>query len=91
MRDGISRKGETGMDRPENPYQKGTLIWTLMEGGLQGEFDGKAGFEDMTIREIADMFETTYSTVQATLQRIKKETGFRVPRRRAARGGEEDE
>lgn len=68
------------MNRPENPYRKGTLIWALMEGGLQGEFDGKAGFEDMTTQEIADMFDKAYRTVQGTFERIKRETGFRVPR-----------
>lgn len=75
------------MARPENPYPPGSLIWSLMEGGLQGEFDGKPGLEDMTIQEIADLLETTYYTVQATLSRIKRETGYRVPRRRANQEG----
>lgn len=68
------------MERPTNPYERGTLIWSLMEGGLQSEFDGLPGWDDLTISQIAEVVDSTYYSVQASLSRIKRETGYEVPR-----------
>lgn len=67
------------MPRPTNPHKKGTLIWSLMEGGLQGEFDGLPGWDDLTIAQIAEVMDAEYGNVNWGLWQIKKETGYCVP------------
>lgn len=66
------------MERPKNPYRKGSLIFAIMEGALEGEFDGKAGWEDMTVAQIAKMFGKRRDSVFSTISRIRKETGYEV-------------
>lgn len=66
------------MTRPKNPYRKGTMIHALMEGALEGEFDGKAGWEDMTTEQIAELFGRSRDTIASTMSRIRRETGYEV-------------
>lgn len=64
--------------RPTNPYRKGSLAHAIMEGALEGEFDGKAGWEDMTAAEIAELFGKRRDSVTSTVSRIKRDTGYEV-------------
>lgn len=57
------------MDKPKNPYRKGSLIWSVMEGD----------WEDLTVRKIAEVLDSVPNTVYSTISRIKKETGYDVP------------
>lgn len=59
-----------GMDKPENPYRKGSLIWSVMKGD----------WEDLTVTQIAEVLGTTQSNVSNCIARIKGETGYIVPR-----------
>lgn len=67
------------MLRPCNPYRKDTLRWSLMEGGLQGEFDGLPGWDDLTVKQIAEVFATTEKVIGSTITKIKQDTGFYIP------------
>lgn len=60
--------------RPEDPYRKGSLIWSVMEGD----------WEDLTARQIAEVLDSTPGSVRNCIQRIKRETGYDVPH---VRGG----
>ena len=67
------------MDKPENPYNKGTRIWSVMEGD----------WEDLTVPQIAEVLDTTPSTINSYIVMIKKKTGYKVPHKRRKRGGNE--
>lgn len=73
------------MERPTNPYKHGSIIWSLMEGGLQGEFDDLPGWDDLDMYQIAEVLDCMYFTVQASFSRIEKETGYHVQRSRKER------
>lgn len=75
------------MLRPCNPYRKDTLRWSLMEGGLQGEFDGLSGWDDLTIKQIAEIFDKAEQVVRDAIKVIQRETGFCVPYTHVPRGG----
>lgn len=65
--------------RPKNPYRKGTYIWLIMEGALEGEFDqGKPGWEDLSSEAIAEVLGTSKYTVRYSIRAIKNETGYVV-------------
>lgn len=66
-------------DRPVNPFRRGSVIWSVMEGGLQGEFDGLPGWEDLTVTQIGEVLDVTANRVSNYLLRIRKETGYAVP------------
>lgn len=57
------------MKKPDNPYPKGPLIWSVMEGD----------WEDLTMEQIAEVMGSTYKAISSSITRIKKETGYRVP------------
>lgn len=59
------------MDKPENPYRKGSLIWSVMEGD----------WEDLTVSRIAEVLGTAPSSISVNIATIKKETGYIVPRK----------
>lgn len=67
------------MSRPVNPFRRGSVIWSVMEGGLQGEFDGLPGWADLTTAQIGEVLDTTAANVSAYLRRIRRETGYTVP------------
>ena len=75
------------MTRPDNPYRKGSVMWAVMEGGLQGGFDGLPGWDDLTIRQIAEVLDTRVGTVQQAMSRIKAQTGYTVPHVAGGKGG----
>lgn len=54
--------------KPNNPYKKGTTIWSVMEGD----------WEDLTSNQIAEVLGVGPMTVRSCIQRIKKETGYDV-------------
>ena len=58
------------MNKPENPYRKGSIIWSVMEGD----------WEDLTVRQIAEVLDAGQNAVYMSISRIKKETGYDVPR-----------
>lgn len=58
------------MKKPENPYPRGTLIWSVMEGD----------WADLTAGQIAEVMGTTKKSVDMCMTRIKKKTGYIVPR-----------
>ena len=66
-------------NRPANPFRRGSVIWGVMEGGLQGEFDGLPGWADLTVSQIAKALDVTAANVSVYLCRIRKETGYTVP------------
>lgn len=59
-----------GVDKPENPYRKGSLIWSVMEGE----------WEDLTMAQIAEVLGTVPNTVRTCVSKIERETGYNVPR-----------
>lgn len=69
--------------RPDNPYRKDTLRRALMEGGLQGEFEGLPGWEDLTVAQLAEIFNETATGIRNALTAIKRDTGYFVPHARA--------
>lgn len=74
--------------RPKNPYRKGSLIHAIMEGALEGEFDGKSAWEDMTAEQIAEVFGTSKRSVTAAICNIRKQTGYEVQYKRNNGRGE---
>lgn len=75
------RKKVLTMDKPKNPYQKGTLIWSVMEGD----------WEDLTVTQIAEVLGTSPNNIAAYIYRIKQETGCVVPCLRGKTGRKADE
>lgn len=57
------------MDKPMNPYRKGSLIWSIMEGD----------WEDLTVDQIAEVLDRDPLIVARAIYRIKKETGYQIP------------
>lgn len=60
------------MDKPKNPYRKGTTIWSVMEGD----------WEDLTLKQIAEVLDVLPSTVSESMRRIRVKTGYVVPHAR---------
>lgn len=67
------------MDKPKNPYRKGTLIWSVMEGDRK----------DLTVTKIAEVPDTTPSNISACITKIRKKTGYLVPHKIRKRDGDE--
>lgn len=59
-----------GADNPENPYRKGSLTWSVMEGD----------WEDLTVTQIAEVLGTVPNSIRSIIATIKRETGYNVPR-----------
>lgn len=59
-----------GMDKPKNPYRKGSLIWSVMEGD----------WEDLTVTQIAEVLGAMPNSISSNIAAIKRETGYDVPR-----------
>lgn len=57
------------MNKPKNPYAKGTLIWSVMEGD----------WEDLTVTQIAEVLDTVPNNISAYIIKIRKQTGYLVP------------
>lgn len=57
------------MEEIRNPYRKGSLIWSVMEGG----------WEDMTVFQIADALHTSAESIRSAIWRIQNDTGYNVP------------
>lgn len=68
-----------GRDRPVNPFRHGSVIWSVMEGGLQGEFDGLPGWADLTVAQIAEVLDITVESACNCLWKVRKKTGYAVP------------
>lgn len=64
------RKKVAAMDKPENPYRKGSIIWKVMEGD----------WEDLTVSQIAEVLDTPPQTISDNIRRIRVKTGYIVPR-----------
>lgn len=58
------------MNKPQNPFRKGSIIWSVMEGD----------WEDLTVRQIAEVLGTGPGNIYCCLSKIKTETGYIVPR-----------
>ena len=58
--------------KPENPYRKGSIIWSVMEGE----------WGDLTANQIAEVLDTTRNTVCSMISKIRKDTGWAVPHKR---------
>lgn len=66
-------------NRPKNPYREGSLTYAIMEGALEGEFDGKAGWEDMTAKQIGEVFGVRRrDTITSIISQIRRETGYEI-------------
>lgn len=70
------RKRAKKMDKPKNPYNKGTLIWSVMEGD----------WSDLTIGQIAEVLDSSTSSIRTVINKIKDRTGYEVPRTRGTPG-----
>lgn len=78
---GAAHRKETSMGKPTNPYPKGTLIWSVMEGD----------WADLDAAQIAEVLGTSSNIVHAMISRIKRETGYFVPHIRRKAGRKADE
>lgn len=65
------------MDKPNNPYREGTLIWKVMQGSLDVWPDG--GWADLTTEEIAEVLGSKRNTVSCAIGDIRRDTGYHVP------------
>ena len=63
------RKRVKAMDKPENPYRKGTTIWSVME----------VDWEDLTVKQIAEVLDVLPRYVAESMRRIRVKTGYVVP------------
>lgn len=57
------------MQKPENPYRPRCLKWALFE----------EDWSDLTVVQIAEVFDVKKGVIQSTIFRIKQETGYSVP------------
>lgn len=64
------------MEKPPNPYPPGTIIWSVYEGD----------WADLTICQIAEVLDCRGHLVENYLARIKRDTGYVVPRTPGRRG-----
>lgn len=64
------------MVKPENPYEKGTLSWNLMEDD----------WSDLTVRQIAEVLDVMPGSVYGALKRIQQRTGYAVPHKDGNQG-----
>lgn len=64
------------MDKPKNPYRKGSVIWSVMEGD----------WEDRTVTQIAEVLGTAPNNISTNIFMIKKKTGYNVPHKRQREG-----
>ena len=62
--------------KPDNPFQKGTLIWSVMEGD----------WSDLTPKQIGEVLGTSGRSVTAQITKIRHRTGYDVPYRGNSRG-----
>lgn len=60
------------MEKPKNPYTEESKIWKLMDGD----------FLDKTTEEIAEILDSTPTSVRSMIQAIKRKTGYTVERKR---------
>lgn len=68
--------GVVKVDKPENPFKPRSMIWALME----------EDWSDLTVRQVAEVFDTTAETVYKSVRRIKQVTGYKVVFKVAKRG-----
>ncbi len=71
-------KIEKEQNRPINPYRKNSIMWSLMEGSIQEEYDGLPGWSDLTKRKIGEVLGISTNTVVAYICEIKRRTGYVV-------------
>lgn len=57
------------MDKPKNPYREGSIIWSVMEGD----------WEDLTVKQIAEVLDVLPHYVAESMRRIRVKTGYVVP------------
>lgn len=81
IRDIWAKVCPSALPKPDNPYRKGSLIWSVMEGA----------WEDLTTAQIAEVLDTSAHIVRCAMQRIKKETGYAVPHVVGRPGGRPEE
>lgn len=60
------------MEKPDNPYRKGSVIWSIMEGD----------WEDLNAEQIGEVLLVTKEDVIRYMSKIKKGTGYIVPRKK---------
>ncbi len=78
-------------ERPVNPYRKNTVMWSLMQGSIQEEYDGLPGWSDLTTQQIGELLCTTSNTVTTYICKIKRRTGYEVHFCDGRRGDDEKE
>ena len=66
------------MDKPINPYRKGTVVWKVMQGSLDAWPEG--GWADLTTEEIAEVLGSNVGTVRGAIGDIRRDTGYCVQR-----------
>lgn len=57
------------MERPKNPYQKGSMIFKIMDGDWSG----------YTVKQAAEELGITGNHLRGAISKIKKDTGYEVP------------
>lgn len=60
------------MSKPENPFKKGSVIWSVMEGD----------WEDLSKEQIGEVLVTSEARISEAIYKIKKKTGYEVPYKR---------
>lgn len=56
------------MSKPENPFTPRSMVWALME----------EDWSDLTLQQIAEVFDSSVMSVKASIKVIKKKTGYSV-------------
>lgn len=69
------------MEKPKNPYEKGTLIFDIMEGD----------WEDLTVPQIVEVLYASPKLIWKYIRKIERDTGYRVPRTKGTPGRKPDE
>lgn len=57
------------MGKPKNPYREGSIIWSVMEDD----------WEDLTVKQIAEVLDVLPRYVAESMRRIRVKTGYVVP------------
>lgn len=56
------------MSKPENPFKPRSMIWALLA----------EDWSDLTVRQVAEVFDTTEPSVYAAIRTILNRTGYKV-------------
>lgn len=56
------------MSKPENPFKPRSMIWALLA----------EDWSDLTVRQVAEVFDTTEASIYSAIRTILNRTGYKV-------------